>query len=390
MSGKAKKNRKSSPNNKRKSHSTPTNIPTLINKARLQLEKGRYADALDTLRGLDELLSSLDPHIQRETLYLAIDAALADSDFNELELWLAATTPDLRSEPRLKFARLRLHLGLREFSAAQQLAAELVGSTPKIGEFDHAELWLLKGRAEYECGEFAAATESLAEAAAIRPDFPEAYLDLARTRRALGDSDGERRALSDGLIRCTEKAELQILAEQFLDAETVSLCMIVKNEEEFLPRCLASVKNVVDEIIIVDTGSEDRTVEIAESFGAKVFHHPWQNSFSLHRNQSIEYATCDWVLILDADEELERSDIAKLKTATRIPDINIISVSVLNKNLETGELTSFLPSMRLWRRKLGCHYESIVHNELRIPDTEPVLRADIKIYHYGYSLEWDK
>ena len=95
----------------------------------------------------------------------------------------------------------------------------------------------------------------------------------------------------------------------FLPKKTISLCMIVKDEEEFLPGCLESVKEAVDEIIIVDTGSTDRTVEIAKSYGAKVYFHPWENDFSKARNYSISYATGDWIMYLDADEELFKEDI---------------------------------------------------------------------------------
>ena len=84
----------------------------------------------------------------------------------------------------------------------------------------------------------------------------------------------------------------------------LSLCMIVKNEEKFLAGCLESVKNIVDEIIIVDTGSTDKTIEIANSYNAKVYHFEWKNDFSLARNESIKHATGDWILILDADERL--------------------------------------------------------------------------------------
>ena len=82
----------------------------------------------------------------------------------------------------------------------------------------------------------------------------------------------------------------------------ISLCMIVKNEEEYLPRCLENIKDIVDEIIIVDTGSTDKTVEIAKSYGAKVYYFKWNNNFSEARNVSLKYATKDWILILNVDD----------------------------------------------------------------------------------------
>ncbi len=166
--------------------------------------------------------------------------------------------------------------------------------------------------------------------------------------------------------------------------------MIVKNEEEMLGQCLESVREIVDEIIVVDTGSKDKTVEIAESFGARVYHHPWENDFSKHRNQSIDYATGDWILILDADEELLRADFDTLRQATAQTSCDAVSISVHNKHLRTGEITSFLPSIRLWRSKLGAKYEGIVHNELRLPPDCRVLRADVRVIHYGYGLDWEK
>src|SRR5690348_3827247 len=87
--------------------------------------------------------------------------------------------------------------------------------------------------------------------------------------------------------------------------DTISLCMIVKNEEKYLERCLKSVEGVVDEIIIVDTGSTDQTTEIAEKFGAKILRYQWNDDFSSARNYSLKNAKCDWILILDADEELD-------------------------------------------------------------------------------------
>jgi len=95
--------------------------------------------------------------------------------------------------------------------------------------------------------------------------------------------------------------------------DTISLCMITKDEEDFLSQCLDSVKTLVDEIVIVDTGSTDKTVAIAKSYGAKIYHHPWENDYSKHRNQSISYATGEWILIMDADEVIAKRDLDRIK-----------------------------------------------------------------------------
>ena len=91
--------------------------------------------------------------------------------------------------------------------------------------------------------------------------------------------------------------------------------MIVKNEEAFLEKCLESVKNYIDEIIIVDTGSTDKTVEIASRYTDKVYFHPWEGNFSKARNQALSYATCDWIFQIDGDEELIEGSGEKLLKA---------------------------------------------------------------------------
>ena len=105
---------------------------------------------------------------------------------------------------------------------------------------------------------------------------------------------------------------------QVLDARpTISLCMIVRNEERFIGQCLGSVKDFVDEMIVVDTGSTDRTAEIAHQFGATVLDHAWTGDFSEARNYSISKASRDWILILDADERLAERDSKKLRELVR-------------------------------------------------------------------------
>ena len=94
----------------------------------------------------------------------------------------------------------------------------------------------------------------------------------------------------------------------------LSLCMIVKNEEAILAKCLESVKGVVDEMIVLDTGSTDRTVAIAEEYGAKTPRFSWCDDFSAARNEALRHVTGDWVLVLDADEQLNPAIANRLKT----------------------------------------------------------------------------
>ena len=93
----------------------------------------------------------------------------------------------------------------------------------------------------------------------------------------------------------------------------ISLCMIVKNEEVFLRGCLDSVKDFVDEIVIVDTGSEDATLQIAREAGAKIIETEWNDDFSAARNLSLSEANYEWILVLDADERIAKRDLEQLK-----------------------------------------------------------------------------
>ncbi|RKY88243.1 hypothetical protein DRQ09_03190 [candidate division KSB1 bacterium] len=174
----------------------------------------------------------------------------------------------------------------------------------------------------------------------------------------------------------------------------ISVCMIVKNEEEMLPRCLDSVIDIADELIIVDTGSTDKTVEIAKSYGAKVYHHPWKNSFSEARNHTHEHATKDWIFSIDADEELEREDIPKIMMAKWQKDYDAICVAIYSSL--PGQLGGvsrgkhYYP--RFYRRRKDIYYYGIVHNLLKMPENSAM--SDIRIYHYGYDLDqkrmWEK
>ncbi len=177
----------------------------------------------------------------------------------------------------------------------------------------------------------------------------------------------------------------------------LSACMIVKNEEDNIARCLASVKNIVDEIVIVDTGSTDRTMEIARSFGANIFEHPWENDFSLHRNQSIDHATGEWVFIIDADEEVVIAPPLTPEQAKNMlrEFLNYIKApeccgGVTLNDIQGGRVAMHFNTTRFFRRG-AVYYEGIVHNTPKIPEgSQSVLCEFIGINHYGYDLTPEK
>ena len=120
---------------------------------------------------------------------------------------------------------------------------------------------------------------------------------------------------------------------------TISLCMIVKNEEMNLAHCLDSVADLVEEIIIVDTGSKDRTVEIASHYTTKVYSHPWKDDFSDARNYSFSKAAMDYCMWMDADdilEEREKDKFLKLKQSLT-PDIDMVMMKYHTAFDEAGK-----------------------------------------------------
>ena len=171
----------------------------------------------------------------------------------------------------------------------------------------------------------------------------------------------------------------------------LSVCIIAKDEEELLPQCLESVKLLADQIVFFDTGSSDRTVSIAESFGAEVYHSPWTNNFSYHRNESIAKAVGDFIIILDCDErlvidpKLTKADINEWFEKTP-PDVNAIALRV--QDIQNGHMMMCCNSARIFR-KGKIKYEGMVHNQPKF--TGPCgLCHFMVLEHYGYGLSEEK
>ncbi len=137
--------------------------------------------------------------------------------------------------------------------------------------------------------------------------------------------------------------------------------MIVKDEAALLPRCLQSVQSVVDEMIVVDTGSTDRTVEIAQQLGAAVYHHAWKDDFAEARNESLRHAQGDWVLVLDADETLIPDCLPALYRA--IQSLSCLAVTLLREEIGAQQ-NPYSLICRLFRRHPQIRFQRPYHESV--------------------------
>lgn len=161
--------------------------------------------------------------------------------------------------------------------------------------------------------------------------------------------------------------------------------MIVKNEEKTLARCLDSVVGKVEEIIIVDTGSEDNTIEIAKRYTSNIYSFQWTGSFAEARNFSIRQSSCDYILVMDADEYLdEDSDIHKVCVTGF--DYYVLKI----KNYLSFDQTFIHYNVRLFVNNENLYFENQLHEHLNIFDERFKFvgdDVDLLLHHTGYSNE---
>jgi tetratricopeptide (TPR) repeat protein len=276
-------------------------------------------------------------------------------------------------------------------TAATRIFVALAGSMLTMLESEPAEPLILNlaGVACYELWSLDAAQSLFKAARRLDPALrdPQRNLDqVAHRKREGGRRIRPLHAAVPGLAR-----RAQAVAKRARPATgmTLSLCMIVRDEEHMLPRCLASVAPAVDEIVIVDTGSTDATVEIARAFGARVIEHEWTGSFSEARNISFEAATGDWLLYLDADEVLTAEDAPRLRALTGQTwreAFYLVETSYLG---ELGEGTAMVNNaLRLFRNRPGYRFRDRLHEQIHhtLPTYVPgrVEQTAVRIEHYGY------
>ena len=171
----------------------------------------------------------------------------------------------------------------------------------------------------------------------------------------------------------------------------LTLCMIVKNEEATLSRTLDSVKGVVDEMVVLDTGSRDRTREIAREFGARVYDFEWCDDFAVARNECLKHAQGDWILVLDADEVLVPEIVPQIKQA--IASDRLLLINLIRQEIGASQSPYSLVS-RLFRNRLDIRfsrpYHAMVDDSVaeilhREPKWKIASLPHVAIWHSGYQ-----
>lgn len=294
--------------------------------------------------------------------------------------------------------------------AAPEVAKKrpLVVTLPDCAVLGH----LGTAREHFQARRFAEAWRATLAALAVRPYHPEAFLSLAEIAQAAGqpalaqqcatrakdlapDWKPARRFLKNLRNGAKpQRPEWMVLPEGLLEASRsprLTVCLIVANEEKFIEGCLRSIRELAHQIIVVDTGSTDRTVEIARSLGAEIHHFTWCDDFSAARNAALQHATGDWILSLDADEELPAAEHAKLREEILRAKVLGYRLPLVNVGQESDGV-AYVP--RLYRNAPGLFYVSRVHEQVF---SSILVRAEewgletalgtAQLKHFGYTKE---
>lgn len=262
--------------------------------------------------------------------------------------------------------------GRRKWEAAWNAAIAAIVKRPF-----HPEAFILLAEIAAAAGDATIARQCVQHARDLAPDWSPAKQFLKKSLK--GNAKLEWLKLPDAIERAESKAQ------------SLSVCLIVKNEEKFLAQSLKSVRDIAQQIIVVDTGSTDRTVEIAKEFGAEIYSHTWSDDFSAARNTALEHATGDWILVLDADEELPAPQHAKLLADIKNTGVMAYRLPLVNSGQE-HEGQSFVP--RLFRNAPGAYYHGRIHEQvfpsllaLAKPWGLKTIMGMAEILHHGYNQE---
>src|SRR5579863_8119864 len=321
---------------------------------------------------------------------------LGDSDLTGyLELFKEAA--ELESPHRAyQVRKLLLESGLSSLqSVSEQRATEVLLAMAQgaiaVLEAAPAEPVLLNyaGVIMYELWALDAAKALFQASKRLDPELPNLDRNLQEIANRARSGKHRKLAFHPVLAELTKRARRVANRAKPEEGMRLSLCMIVRDEEEMLPRTLEAIKPAVDEIIIVDTGSTDATIEIAKSFGATVIEREWTGSFSDARNASLEAATGDWWLYLDADEVLVSEDVDRLRSLLGQTWREAFYLHETNFTGDEGTGISVVHSaLRMFRNRPNYRFSGRLHEQIayHLPSYLPerIAHSSVRVNHYGY------
>jgi hypothetical protein len=241
------------------------------------------------------------------------------------------------------------------------------------------ELWALDG-----------AKALFSAAKRLDPELPHLDRNLREIGNRARSSQHKKLVFHPVLTELSKRARRVANRAKPAEDMRLSLVMIVRDEEEMLPRTLEAIKPAVDEIIIVDTGSTDSTIEIARSFGAKVIEREWTGSFSEARNASLEAATGDWWIYLDADEVLVSEDVDRLRALAGQTWREAFFLHETNFTGDEGTGISVVHSaLRMFRNRPKYRFSGRLHEQIayHLPAYLPerMAQSSVRVNHAATS-----
>jgi len=171
-------------------------------------------------------------------------------------------------------------------------------------------------------------------------------------------------------------------------ADSLSLAVMVRDDAVRLRRCLQSMRDFTDEIVVLDTGSKDDTMDVAREFGAQLHEIEWPNDFAKALNVLLGFVKTDWLFRMDSDEWIDQDQAKILRTHTR--ESRVSAYTVIRKDMTSSGIIDETDILRLWRAHENIRYKGVVHETISRSDIESawpgkvMLRSDIKFWHDGY------
>lgn len=294
-----------------------------------------------------------------------------------LPLWRQASRLQ-PGDPTLLSHEAAALLALGKGTAVVDLLAAVLPRHPR-----HVHLVNLMGVALHQAGWFPEAARLFRHCLALDDAHPTARGNLESAEAARG-----RGKPAPPAVRRAVDAVLAEAARR--PRQRLAVCMIAKDEAEFIAGAIESVVGLADEIIVVDTGSTDGTPEIARAAGARVEHFPWTGDFSEARNVSLDHATADWILVLDADERLTRDSWTAVRAIMEehAGSMRVVCPRIRNLTRE-GRFMSDGFSGRMFPNRPELRYSGRVHEEVGrgLATVSTDFRLDVVFDHYGADPE---